>query len=75
MMMIDRETSIRRKRLARGLSQDELAARVGVSQALISRIERGFVVPSHGVRERLARELAIKTCQLLSDSTLSRRRR
>lgn len=41
-------------RIATGLSQRELARRGGVSQGLVSRIERGFAVPSVDVAARLS---------------------
>lgn len=44
-------------RRARGLSQDAVAAAAGISREDLSRIERGFRVPSAGVRKRLAAAL------------------
>lgn len=44
-------------REARGLTQSELAARLGVSQGLLSKIEAGLSVPTSVVLEGLSREL------------------
>jgi len=54
MQVVDRR-QLRRSRLARRWSQCELAALVGCSQTLITRLERGTKV---GISERLAMRLA-----------------
>lgn len=41
---------LRKWREARGMSQSELAARLGVDQSTVSRIERGDLVPSPSVK-------------------------
>jgi ribosome-binding protein aMBF1 (putative translation factor) len=48
---------VRRLRLARGLSQSELARRMGTSQAAIARLEHGGVDPRLETLERLGRAL------------------
>lgn len=45
--------TIRRRRLANGLTQAQLARRAGSTQAAISRLERGEVSPSFETVERL----------------------
>jgi transcriptional regulator with XRE-family HTH domain len=44
---------IRERRLANGLTQDQLALRAGSTQAAISRLERGDVSPTFETFERL----------------------
>lgn len=45
------------KRNAKGLSQTELARRVGITRPYLSDIERGIKVPSVTIAHRIAREL------------------
>ncbi|HZT08713.1 MAG TPA: substrate-binding domain-containing protein, partial [Chloroflexota bacterium] len=51
------ENSVRRARAARGWSQQELAARVGLTRQAVSAIESGSYIPNTLVGLRLAREL------------------
>ncbi|MDK2371880.1 MAG: CBS domain-containing protein [Candidatus Korarchaeota archaeon] len=51
--MIRDLSSIARERRALGLSQKELAKMAGVSQSLISKVERGQMVPSYEVALRI----------------------
>lgn len=54
-------TAIRRHRTAKGLSQPELAAAVGVPDSTIYRLERGeFKVPRPEKLQRIARALDIE---------------
>jgi len=46
-------SKLREFRIAKGLSQQDLAASVGVKKAAISRIEKGQRVPSMGLVARL----------------------
>ena len=48
---------IRELRVARGLSQRDLAGRAGISAALVSQVERGVTDPSLETLRRLARAL------------------
>lgn len=48
-------TELAARRVAAGLSQSELARRIGTSQAAISKIESGRVIPGLLVIERIAR--------------------
>lgn len=48
------------RRRTRGLSQRQLAARSGVNQADVSRIERGALSPTTATLERLARALGAR---------------
>jgi transcriptional regulator with XRE-family HTH domain len=50
-------TQIRDIRMKRGLSQSELAAKIGVRQPIISRIEKGEHVPTWRNLERITRAL------------------
>lgn len=56
-MMIGDISSIARERKALGLSQKELAKMAGVSQSLISKVERGLLVPSYDIALRIFRAL------------------
>ena len=49
------------------MSQIELGRRAGISQADISYIERGIVVPKPEVLKKLADEFGISTDDVLSD--------
>jgi HTH-type transcriptional regulator / antitoxin HipB len=51
--------AVRERRLALGLSQAEVAARAGMSQPALSRLEAGGTVPTIPVLERIA--LALET--------------
>ena len=51
--------AVRERRLALGLSQAEVAARAGMSQPGLSRLEAGGTVPTIPVLERIA--LALET--------------
>lgn len=52
-------SSIARERRALGLSQRELARMAGVSQSLISKVERGQIVPSYEVAVRIFEALEV----------------
>lgn len=52
--------TLRSIRLALGLSQLQLAARIGTSQSQVARIESGTHDPTYGTFERLARALRVK---------------
>ena len=49
--------AIRERRLALGLSQTELAARAGMTQPALSRLEAGDVVPTIPLLERISTAL------------------
>ena len=49
--------AVRRRRLALGLSQVELAARAGMTQPALSRLEAGGVVPTIPLLERISAAL------------------
>ncbi len=46
--------AVRERRLALGLSQTELAARAGMTQPALSRLEAGGVVPTLPLLDRIA---------------------
>jgi transcriptional regulator with XRE-family HTH domain len=52
-------SNLRNQRKAKELTQEALAARVGLSAEMISKIERGVAAPSFATVERIAEELDI----------------
>ncbi|MFT3812873.1 MAG: XRE family transcriptional regulator [Acidovorax sp.] len=59
--------NVLRLRRAAGLTLDELAARTGVSRAMISKVERGTSDPTATVLGKLASGLDVSISQLLGD--------
>ncbi len=59
---IDRKllNRLREVRTARGLTQTELAERIGVSRKTVNTVENGIFVPSTLLALALARELKVK---------------
>lgn len=57
-------THVRHHRKARGLTQEELAARVEVSVETIGKIERGAAAPSFETAERISAALKVGTAAL-----------
>ena len=55
-------SKLREYRISKGLSQQDLAASVGVKKAAISRIEMGKRVPSMGLVARLVEVSAGELC-------------
>jgi ribosome-binding protein aMBF1 (putative translation factor) len=51
---------VRRLRMERGLSQNELAKRVGLSQSVVARLEAGGVEPRLSTLDRVARALDVE---------------
>lgn len=51
---------VRRLRTDRGLSQQELADRMGVAQSVVARIEAGGVEPRLSTLDRVARALGVE---------------
>ncbi len=49
--------NVRRRRIEQGLTQSQLAEAAGIADATISRIERGRLVPTTKLAERIARAL------------------
>lgn len=64
---------IRKIRKAHGLSQEELAEKVGISTTHMSHIETGNTKLSLPVFVELAEALEIRTDEMLSDSDLATR--
>ena len=56
---------LRRVRIWRKLTQAELAAKVGVHEMTISKLERGDRQPSLALLRRLAKALKVKVGELL----------
>jgi Zn-dependent peptidase ImmA (M78 family)/DNA-binding XRE family transcriptional regulator len=59
-------TNLRRMRLARGLTQDELAARVGITRLAYRNLEAGVSLPKSETLLALARALAVGTSDLVT---------
>jgi transcriptional regulator with XRE-family HTH domain len=57
--------NVRRIRAERGLTQEDLADRAGVSVRYLGSIERGATAATVVVLERLARALRVTPCDLL----------
>jgi len=57
--------AIRRWRRRRGLTQEALAARAGLSRPFVGRVETSRQVPSLPTLARLARALRVKVGELL----------
>ena len=51
-----------RRRL--GLTQLNLAQRVGCTESLVTKIETGRTIPQQGLKEAIARELGIQTWEV-----------
>jgi len=56
---------IHRWRIKRGLTQEQLAQKVGVTQSYIGQLERGEKEPSLAVLRRLSTALAVPVAKLL----------
>jgi transcriptional regulator with XRE-family HTH domain len=65
-------TSIRSLRLRSGLSQRQLAGRMGVPRTYVSKIENEKATPTLSSLERLARALEVTVPELLSGGEKSR---
>jgi transcriptional regulator with XRE-family HTH domain len=59
--------ALKRWREKRGLTQEGLAHKAGISASYASHVERGEKVPTLTIILRLAGALDISACQLLSD--------
>jgi transcriptional regulator with XRE-family HTH domain len=57
--------NVRRLRLARGMSQEDLAERSGLSARYVSSIERAVVAASVTVLGQLADALQVDPCELI----------
>jgi transcriptional regulator with XRE-family HTH domain len=57
--------NVRRIRAERGLSQEDLADRAGISVRYLGSIERGSTAATVVVLDRLARALRVTPCDLL----------
>ena len=60
------ETTLRERRLARGLTQEALAELVGVSRKTINTVENGRFIPSTLLALRLAKALRTRVEDLFS---------
>jgi transcriptional regulator with XRE-family HTH domain len=59
--------AIRALRVARGLTQLNVATKARIARSHLSRIERGESAPSEGVRHRLAEILDLDSAELLDE--------
>lgn len=66
--MADLGSNLRAARRRAELSQKQLAAAVGVSQAMISQLERGEKRPSLDLFEKIAAELGVSASYLLGET-------
>ena len=66
--------NIRRIRLEHGLSQEELAHRVGINRNYVGMIERQENSPTIAMLERLAAALEIEPAQLLEEAGATARK-
>lgn len=57
--------NVKKAREKLGLTQEELAEKVGVHVSYISRIERGKVNPSYEILENLSKILKVKSSDFL----------
>jgi len=51
-------------RLKKGITQGELAKKIGYTQAYISKIENGYIKPNPYIRFRIARALGSKVSEI-----------
>ncbi len=58
--------NIKKAREEEGITQEELAEKVGVHVSYISRIERGVANPTHDLLESIGKILKMKASDLLS---------
>jgi transcriptional regulator with XRE-family HTH domain len=56
---------VRKIRLERGMTQEQLAGKAGVTREYIARLEAGLYDPSLSTIERLAKALKVKPAELL----------
>jgi transcriptional regulator with XRE-family HTH domain len=63
--------NMRRIRVAAGLSQDEVAVRMGVEQTYVSGLERGVRNPTLTTVDRAAVALNVKITELLEETAVS----
>ena len=56
--------NLTRRRKALGLSQEELAAQIGVSRQAVSKWERGLCAPDISLLESLAETLGVSILEL-----------
>ena len=67
--MLATEQNLRRRRLRearrrKGLTQFDLAQRVGCSESQVAKIETGRATPENWLKEAIARELGIQTWEV-----------
>ena len=60
----ERRGAMRQARRKLGLTQFELARRVGCSESQVTKIETGRITPEHWLKEAIARELNIQTWEV-----------
>jgi transcriptional regulator with XRE-family HTH domain len=57
--------AVRRWRRRRGLTQEQLAARAGLSRPFVARVETGRQLPALPTLAKIARALRVKVTRLL----------
>ncbi len=63
-MKNDRGRAMRDARRRLGLTQLDLARRVGCTESLVTKIETGRATPEQSLKEAVARELGIQTWEV-----------
>ena len=65
--------NIRRLRLERGLTQEELAARIRITRNYVGKIERQENSPTVAMVERIAKALGIEPARLFDEKAAGRK--
>ena len=65
-------TAVRTRRMAAGLSQEELAERAGLHPTYVSMVERGVRNPTLDVSARIAKALKVPLPKLLEEALQQR---
>ena len=65
---------LKQTRLKKGISQGELAKKIGYTQAYISKIENGYIKPNPYIRFRIARALGSKVSEVFPKIKIHPRR-
>ena len=60
--------NIRKWREVRGLSQEQLAHRIGKTRSAVSQYESGKIIPRMGAIEDMARVLGVKKAEIIGGS-------
>lgn len=64
--------NIKMYRLKRNLTQDELAKKIGISRATLSKYEHDNINPSLSVLQKISRALGVSTSALCGEKTIDK---